>query len=51
MVNLTHTAIYAKIKAGKFPAGVKTGRMRFWDLAKVQEWQHKERVTAEKDEL
>lgn len=37
-VNLTTAAIYARIKAGTFPAGVKIGNARMWHKEEVEEW-------------
>ena len=37
-VNLTQSRIYARIKAGTFPAGVKVGSARVWTEAEIDEW-------------
>lgn len=37
-VNLTPARIYARIKAGTFPAGVKVGSARVWPEAEIDEW-------------
>ena len=37
-VNLTSAGIYARIKAGTFPAGVKVGSARVWTEAEIDEW-------------
>ncbi|MBQ8692388.1 MAG: AlpA family phage regulatory protein [Synergistaceae bacterium] len=37
-VNLTSAGIYARIKAGTFPAGVKIGSARVWTESEIDEW-------------
>ena len=37
-VNITSAGIYARIKAGTFPAGVKVGSARVWTEAEIDEW-------------
>ena len=37
-VNLTPARIYARIKAGTSPAGVKVGSARVWTEAEIDEW-------------
>ena len=37
-VNLTSAGIYARIKAGTFPAGVKVGSARLWKSAEIDAW-------------
>ena len=37
-VNLTPARIYACIKAGTFPAGVKIGSARVWTESEIDEW-------------
>lgn len=43
MVNLTPAAIYARIKAGTFPAGVKIGNARLWHKEEIETWTAKKR--------
>ena len=37
-VNLTPARIYARIKAGTFPAGLKVGSARVWTESEIDEW-------------
>ena len=38
LANLTPAAIYARIKAGTFPAGVKIGNARMWYKEEIEAW-------------
>ena len=37
-VNLTQNWIYAKMKSGTFPHGVKIGSARLWNAEEVKDW-------------
>ena len=37
-LGLSKSGFYALYKHGKFPAGVKLGHSRRWNIAKVQSW-------------
>ncbi len=37
-VNLTQAWIYARIKAGTFPTGVKIGSARLWKSEEIDAW-------------
>lgn len=37
-VNLTQNWIYARIKSGTFPNGLKIGSARLWPIEDVEEW-------------
>ena len=45
VVNMTAQAIYHRIKAGTFPAGVKIGSARLWKSVEIDEWL-KQRATS-----
>ena len=38
MINLTPAGIYARMKSGTFPNGVKIGSARLWPLEDVEAW-------------
>lgn len=38
LAGITHTAIYARIRRGSFPAGIKVGGARLWLRDKIEDW-------------
>lgn len=38
IVNMTAQNIYARLKAGTFPTGVKIGSARLWKSSEIDEW-------------
>ncbi len=41
LTGVSKSVIYAMIKEGKFPPGIKVGRTRVWPASQIAEWQQR----------